>query len=121
MLDPYTTTDRLSSNPSQPISSHSQAPENKREDGKMLPKHIYRICSLVVHFGNHHNGHYVSFRRRPTTASQRPSNDWFRISDEDVEGSSREELLGANPYLLFYERVEGLQSQPAVKPLATTE
>ncbi|GAA5955124.1 hypothetical protein JCM21900_001618 [Sporobolomyces salmonicolor] len=70
---------------------------------------LYRLSSLVVHYGSHHFGHYVAFRRRPSSLSSSPSTSslpaWYRISDETVEPSSIDETLRANPFLLFYERV----------------
>jgi ubiquitin carboxyl-terminal hydrolase 1 len=102
-LDPFSTTASLGSNPSKPISSHSEDASDHSHRGR----NIYRICSLVVHFGSHSYGHYVSFRRRPRSAgSTTLSHDWFRISDDNVDISSKKEMLEANPYLLFYERID---------------
>ncbi|GAA5932160.1 hypothetical protein JCM3775_004254 [Rhodotorula graminis] len=79
---------------------------------------VYRLASLVVHYGSHSFGHYVAFRRRPDSTcgpslgadDERASSsaalpDWYRISDETVDPSSIYEALRANPFLLFYERV----------------
>lgn len=65
----------------------------------------YALCAIVVHIGSHSNGHYLTYRRRPRHPSQGLSNDWFRISDEDVEPASVQEVMSGNPFLLFYERM----------------
>ncbi|GAA6030154.1 hypothetical protein JCM8097_009290 [Rhodosporidiobolus ruineniae] len=84
------------------------------------PRDLYRLFSLVVHYGSHSFGHYVAFRRRPVDPSSSTSSssdadapgsvpldlpEWYRISDETVDPSSITEALRANPFLLFYERV----------------
>ncbi|BGP53319.1 ubiquitin-specific protease ubp1 [Rhodotorula sphaerocarpa] len=70
---------------------------------------LYRVASLVVHFGSHSFGHYVAFRRRPPSLSQAAAEaagpEWYRVSDETVQPATIGEALRANPYLLFYERV----------------
>lgn len=86
---------------------------------------LYKLASLVVHYGTHSFGHYIAFRRAPdttlirtatatSTSSSSPSsssrgskssNRWFRISDETVDECSIETVLASNPFLLFYERV----------------
>ena len=101
-MDPYTTSASLSIDPNQPISMRPA-----RTAGTSLPAHLYRIASVIVHFGSHSNGHYVSYRRRPRSSRTKSlSNDWFRISDEDIDPANVNEVLGANPFMLFYERVE---------------
>ncbi|GJN87889.1 hypothetical protein Rhopal_000844-T1 [Rhodotorula paludigena] len=76
------------------------------------PRDIFRLASLVVHYGSHSFGHYVAFRRRPDLPSSSHDADalaalpeWYRISDETVSPSSIHEVLRANPFLLFYERM----------------
>jgi len=78
---------------------------------------VYRLASLVVHYGSHSFGHYVAFRRRPDSsldgtsgsdderASSSALPDWYRVSDETVDPSDIYEALRANPFLVFYERV----------------
>ncbi|GAA5876083.1 hypothetical protein JCM1840_002764 [Sporobolomyces johnsonii] len=97
--------------------SLSPAPSSSTRD-------LYRLSSLVVHYGSHHFGHYVAFRRRPSSLSSPPSTSslpaWYRISDETVEPSSIGETLRANPFLLFYERVPAGE-QEARSALETDE
>jgi ubiquitin carboxyl-terminal hydrolase 1 len=71
---------------------------------------------MVVHYGSHHFGHYVAFRRRPEPPPDLAdevkiprsvsSPEWYRISDETVDVSTLDEALRNNPFLLFYERVQ---------------
>lgn len=105
--------------PSSPSSSSNTPPSTPQRD-------LYRLSSLVVHYGSHSFGHYVAFRRRPpspssssslSTSSSSPSPDpspspsnsrleWYRISDETVQPASIGDALRSNPFLMFYERVE---------------
>ncbi|BGP37158.1 ubiquitin-specific protease ubp1 [Rhodotorula kratochvilovae] len=98
-----------------PISAESSSPSSSPLQD------VYRLSSLVVHYGSHSFGHYVAFRRRPildlADTSGLPTSEggerastpalpaWFRVSDETVDPSSIYEALRANPFLLFYERV----------------
>ncbi|POY70836.1 hypothetical protein BMF94_6249 [Rhodotorula taiwanensis] len=91
------------------------------------PTDLYRVASLVVHYGSHSFGHYVAFRRRPPSLDVAEQSEvlpeWYRISDETVQPSSADEALRANPYLLFYERVDGAgrprAAQDAALPIET--
>ncbi|KAK9481041.1 hypothetical protein V1514DRAFT_345799 [Lipomyces japonicus] len=57
----------------------------------------YRLSSIVVHFGSHSFGHYISYR-------QVADNSWIRISDRDVRPATRDEVLAqSNVVMLFYE------------------
>lgn len=69
MLDmsDYVTTSELSMDPEEPISVW-------KEGGVRT---IYRLRSVIVHYGLHNIGHYVAYRQF--------DGKWFRISDEDVE------------------------------------
>jgi len=66
-LSEYVTNSILSMNPEEPISQW------KEGDART----IYRLKSVIVHYGLHHIGHYVAYRC--------VGDEWFRISDEDVE------------------------------------
>lgn len=66
-MSEYVTTPTLSMDPEEPISLWQEG------DART----IYRLRSVIVHYGLHHMGHYVAYRRAEA--------GWFRISDEDVE------------------------------------
>ncbi|GAA5969690.1 hypothetical protein JCM3765_006114 [Sporobolomyces pararoseus] len=74
---------------------------------------LYKLKSMVVHYGSHHFGHYVAFRRTPIQQPlSRNIPEWYRISDETVEISNLNQVLNNNPFLLFYERVKQPPPQP---------
>lgn len=137
---------------------------------------LYRLASLVVHYGSHHFGHYVTYRRRPAPlvsssvhfdsppfagASDSPSPledveadltpvldrsssssdvdgtssildssellpilprriEWYRASDETVDPTNLEEVLRANPFLIFYERIGAVEDEIEVKKESIT-
>lgn len=113
-LSPFCTSGELDTRPDRPISSFLSKPNGPAvTDGQETRKGKiwYRLASLVVHYGTHSFGHYIAYRReplrqRPTRGNLREGSRWYRISDEDVVPSSLESALAANPFLLFYERVE---------------
>lgn len=69
-----------------------------------------------MHYGTHSFGHYVGFRRKPQSqiitfddvgAGWSPGrDDWYRVSDETVEVTGLNEVLKANPFMLFYEKFD---------------
>jgi Ubiquitin carboxyl-terminal hydrolase len=68
---------------------------------------IYKLSAVILHYGNHDSGHFVTLRR-VIDASQREF--WFRVSDADVErilDVDREvfEHGSRNAYMIFYERL----------------
>ncbi|NXQ08374.1 UBP30 hydrolase, partial [Vidua macroura] len=71
------------------------------------PLYLYRLMAVVVHHGDMHSGHFVTFRRAPGARGSQ----WLWISDESVRRASLHEVLAASAYLLFYERVHG-RAQP---------
>jgi ubiquitin carboxyl-terminal hydrolase 1 len=113
-LTPFTTSGQLSTQPSAPISSLSTPPSS--------PKVLYRLSSIVCHYGGHTFGHYVAYRRKPRSPSSgsnrytpptydddrtEANNSWLRISDENVQEVGLEAVLAENSgtFMLFYERI----------------
>ncbi|KAJ1995029.1 ubiquitin-specific protease ubp1 [Dimargaris cristalligena] len=82
----------------------------------------YRLHAVVVHFGSHSYGHFITYRRRTRPLSRVASakalrsgefrsispcpDEWYQISDEQVEPVSLQRVLQANPYLLIYEQIQ---------------
>ncbi|RKP38129.1 hypothetical protein BJ085DRAFT_10609, partial [Dimargaris cristalligena] len=64
----------------------------------------YRLHAVVVHFGSHSYGHFITYRRR--TRPLPCPDEWYQISDEQVEPVSLQRVLQANPYLLIYEQIQ---------------
>ncbi|KAJ3213971.1 hypothetical protein HK099_007101 [Clydaea vesicula] len=81
------------------------------EDDFKENKYLYRLQSVVIHYGGHDSGHFVTYRR----CSQKKNKEdktggvdpWFRISDESVLPCNFEEVkdIGSQfVYMLFYEK-----------------
>ncbi|XP_026575207.1 ubiquitin carboxyl-terminal hydrolase 30 [Pseudonaja textilis] len=71
------------------------------------PVYVYRLMAVVVHHGDMHSGHFVTFRRSPSSSRTPPSagSQWLWVSDDVVRKSSLQEVLASSAYLLFYERI----------------
>ncbi|MBN3316684.1 UBP30 hydrolase, partial [Atractosteus spatula] len=69
--------------------------------------YLFRLTAVLVHHGDMHSGHFVTYRRAPPSP-RNPlafSSQWLWVSDDSVRKSSLQEVLSSNAYLLFYERV----------------
>ncbi|KAL9245686.1 hypothetical protein vseg_019309 [Gypsophila vaccaria] len=74
---------------------------------------LYRLVSVVEHFGRAGSGHYTVYRGVRAQIEEGDVDggrnvlplQWFRISDSDVHHASEEDVLGADASLLFYERI----------------
>ncbi|XP_052191361.1 ubiquitin carboxyl-terminal hydrolase 27 isoform X2 [Diospyros lotus] len=80
-------------------------------------EHIYRLVSVVQHFGGTVGGHYTIYRRVVSTNKDDdlsvglagpPLVQWFSISDSEVHLVSEKDVLGAEASLLFYEKISPL-------------
>ncbi|KIJ57176.1 hypothetical protein M422DRAFT_23274 [Sphaerobolus stellatus SS14] len=76
-LTPFTTSGKLSTQPSLPISSPAPArrpstptpSDPQTSSSRYAPQVLYRLSSVVCHYGTHSFGHYVSYRRKPRPLS----------------------------------------------------
>ncbi|KAI3953225.1 hypothetical protein MKX01_042220 [Papaver californicum] len=76
--------------------------------------YMYRLVSVVEHFGRVGSGHYTVYRRVKRSSDDSDSAEklvgsnarWFCISDTDVWSVSEKDVLAADASLLFYDRVE---------------
>ncbi|KAI9719900.1 MAG: hypothetical protein M1828_006030 [Chrysothrix sp. TS-e1954] len=97
-------------------------------------KCAYELKALVIHQGRHEDGHYICYRQllplekgaREDYANQPPpkagSEQWWRISDEDVLAVEEEEALSQGAaFMLFYERLEGASEGQTLDPESDTE
>ncbi|EGG07766.1 Hypothetical protein MELLADRAFT_105634 [Melampsora larici-populina 98AG31] len=91
IMDRFTTTYELNRRAETSISRHNLNDQTKAE-------HVYQLVSVVVHFGNHTSGHYITFRRVEEI-------NWIKVSDEDVIRCEKYEVFGANPTILIYQRL----------------
>ncbi|KAG0040518.1 hypothetical protein BGZ82_001844 [Podila clonocystis] len=73
---------------------------------------LYRLRAVVVHMGSHNSGHFVTYRRLPSfpLPSEKISmvdenkSKWWRISDEDVQIVTWDNVKNTEAYMLFYEK-----------------
>ena len=75
-------------------------------------EYLFQLTAVLVHHGDMHTGHFVTFRRCP---APHPS-QWLWASDDSVRKASLQEALSSNAYLVFYERVQ--RSSQALRPEA---
>lgn len=61
---------------------------------------IYRLKSVIIHYGSHNYGHYVAYRTCKHGL-------WWRVSDQTVQQVDEDEVLGAQGqgvFMVFYEK-----------------
>ncbi|KAI8967424.1 hypothetical protein BDF20DRAFT_234404 [Mycotypha africana] len=128
-MSPFCTNGTLHTQPNIPISTPSNDDNTtlirsrRRGAGGNL---IYRLMSVIVHYGSHSFGHFVTYKRRiytkqckchecHSTASYsamtngeewKCQNVWYRISDTKVDECSIDDVMRANPYMLLYELID---------------
>ncbi|CAH8369344.1 unnamed protein product [Eruca vesicaria subsp. sativa] len=72
---------------------------------------MYRLVTVVEHFGMTGSGHYTVYRSvRVSSQEEEEEEDceelrWFSISDSEVGRVSESDVLGAEASLLFYEKL----------------
>lgn len=64
--------------------------------GQSLSSTRYELYGLVEHLGQLNSGHYVAYVQKP--------NGWYRCSDSVVTQVPVDQVLRAEPYMLFYRR-----------------
>ncbi|KAI7871143.1 hypothetical protein BDF14DRAFT_1763513 [Spinellus fusiger] len=75
----------------------------------------YRLNAVIVHYGSHDSGHFITYRRKklPTgleikapleSTGARPPTMFWRCSDEVIDEVDLETVLKSEAYMLFYER-----------------
>uniref|UniRef100_A0A8C2EI66 Ubiquitin carboxyl-terminal hydrolase 30 n=1 Tax=Cyprinus carpio TaxID=7962 RepID=A0A8C2EI66_CYPCA len=71
-------------------------------------EYLFRLTAVLVHHGDMHSGHFVTYRRCPATprGTSPFSSQWLWVSDDSVRKASLQEALSSSAYLLFYERVQ---------------
>ncbi len=64
----------------------------------------YKLASAVVHLGNAYSGHFLTYRRAPSTMSDQLCENWMCVSDENVYTAVLPEVLSQKSYMLYYQR-----------------
>ena len=65
----------------------------------------YKLTAVVVHLGDVFSGHFVTYRRAPSDNGQRFPERWLYTSDSLVKKAAIGEVLAADAYMLFYDRI----------------
>jgi ubiquitin carboxyl-terminal hydrolase 1 len=135
-LTPYTTSGNLSTVPSVPISSPPPRSATPTPATYALTRTIYRLSSVVCHYGQHSFGHYVCFRRKPRPtgtgtgldpprlgegSNKEDVRSWLRVSDNSVKECTTADVLaeGVGAFMLYYERV--VQERRGLSPRSSEE
>ncbi|KAI8140778.1 hypothetical protein BJV82DRAFT_621061 [Fennellomyces sp. T-0311] len=93
---------------------HNALPSMSVPSVRTIP---YRLNAVIVHYGGHESGHFITYRRKKLPTGQdvrrppghedpepkKPSTFW-RCSDEVIEEVDLETVLQSEAYMLFYER-----------------
>ncbi|KAH1032779.1 hypothetical protein J1N35_044953 [Gossypium stocksii] len=97
------------------IDMHEQHNDKVSLTSKLPPSEtrLYRLASVVEHFGRPGGGHYTVYRSMRTKSDEEDSDEytepattkWFCISDSQVCSVSETDVLAAEASLLFYERI----------------
>ncbi|XP_059484345.1 ubiquitin carboxyl-terminal hydrolase 30 homolog [Neocloeon triangulifer] len=66
-------------------------------------RHKYLLQAVVVHIGEVSSGHFVTFRRVPQPS--KCQEEWVCTSDDQCQNSCLAEVLKAEAYMLFYEKI----------------
>ena len=80
---------------------------SKALESKVNP-YIYALKAVVLHYGGHDSGHFVTYRRLYGVDGAE-THKWFRISDDRVDPvhDIEEEIFNyasGSVYMLFYEQ-----------------
>ncbi|KAM5192488.1 ubiquitin carboxyl-terminal hydrolase 30 isoform 2-T2 [Mantella aurantiaca] len=80
---------------------------NSKSADCISSSYIFRLMAVIVHHGDMHSGHFVTYRRSPPAprGQKHSSQQWLWISDDAVRRANIQEVLSSCAYLLFYERV----------------
>ncbi|XP_022906555.1 ubiquitin carboxyl-terminal hydrolase 30 homolog [Onthophagus taurus] len=65
-------------------------------------RNVYQLAAVVVHTGNAHSGHFITYRRGHQNTK------WYYTSDVEIREVSMDEVLQCTAYMLFYEKTSHL-------------
>ncbi|KAL3615888.1 hypothetical protein CASFOL_040182 [Castilleja foliolosa] len=77
-------------------------------------RQMYRLVSVVVHYGTSGGGHYTVYRKVTAKLGNEDTvallesaiEQWFCVSDSEVHSVSEKDVLDANASMLFYEKID---------------
>ena len=64
--------------------------------------HSYELVAMIEHLGGPFSGHYIAYRHLH-------GSQWVQASDAAVYSCSLQDVLSANPYMLFYSRINNIK------------
>lgn len=88
------------------------------QESEEIPSHLqqlYQLRAVVTHYGRHENGHYICYKRYPSSSTkpedqsdgEQMASRWWRLSDDDVSPVSEENVLAqGGVFMLFYEQAD---------------
>ncbi|WOL15523.1 hypothetical protein Cni_G24304 [Canna indica] len=90
-------------------------PKASKDSTSSSMSSIYRLSSVVEHYGRYGSGHYAVYRRvtvksdggNSTSPLGTEQSRWFYVSDHEVYEVSIDTVFAAEASLLFYERIDG--------------
>ncbi|CAH1977818.1 unnamed protein product [Acanthoscelides obtectus] len=65
-------------------------------------RNVYQLAAVVVHTGDAHSGHFVTYRRGCHNSR------WYYTSDVEIREVSIDEVLQSTAYMLFYEKTAAM-------------
>jgi ubiquitin carboxyl-terminal hydrolase 1 len=90
-------------NPGKPMIATTARPSRLRGP-------LYELRAVVTHYGRHDNGHYICYKKHPTSVTDEKGvvkEQWWRLSDDDVMKVSEENVLGqGGVFMLFFDSIE---------------
>nr|CAG8545244.1 12912_t:CDS:2 [Entrophospora candida] len=100
-MSKYTTIGYSATMPSEPLSHSSPispSPIASPVLAGINDDNKYQLKTVIVHQGDHRNGHFVTYRKREDSVN------WWYLSDESVKEVSLSHVLLEEAYMLFYEK-----------------
>lgn len=67
-------------------------------------KNVYQLAAVVVHAGDAHSGHFITYRRGHQNSR------WYYTSDVEIREVSIDQVLQSTAYMLFYEKTSTVGS-----------
>ncbi|KRT81899.1 Peptidase [Oryctes borbonicus] len=65
-------------------------------------RNVYQLAAVIVHTGNAHSGHFITYRRGHQNTK------WYYTSDVEIREVSMDEVLQCTAYMLFYEKTTNM-------------
>ncbi|XP_018569567.1 ubiquitin carboxyl-terminal hydrolase 30 homolog [Anoplophora glabripennis] len=67
-------------------------------------RNVYQLAAVVVHAGDAHSGHFITYRKGCQNSR------WYYTSDVEIREVTVDEVLQSTAYMLFYEKTVSMAS-----------